>query len=791
MRPVRIELEGFSAYRTREVVDLGRLVEADTAFFSLTGATGAGKSSLVDAMIFALYGRIPRLGAREVAPVISAGADRSRVRLDFQAGGDVYTVVREVRRTKTGGASVKEARLQIGDRVLSDGAASVTEAVEELLGLGFEDFTRTVVLPQGDFARFLHATPAERQNLLRGLLGLDMYARVRTLAGERRAGAQARADAALARLEGFQPPGADDIEAMRRRLRGLEGLAADAPAWEDELTAARKLLTVAIEEGGRLEDAAARLAAMEAPPRLEELSELVSGAVAALHAAEDAHRAALEARRAIEMEHEGLPEPGELAMFRKAHQERLSLTERLGQLDLDESAQVLERAQAGVVEAEERLADARRQLDEAKTTHAAHALASDLAVGDPCPVCRRTIDDLPALDAPEELSRLEAEAVAARDAVTAARDMAQSARDTHTVLEARRGEFKERLAELDRDLADAPALERIEELESQIAAAREQLAAVRAAGAEASERLEKARKAHEDLLADHRSLGRILREAQQSVADLKPPIGESDDIGVQWKELLAWRDETLVEIEDRRAAVVDDAEKASGEVDGIRDRIAVSLADHGIDESDSFRAAIATEVERARQALERAEALVAEAAELSQEESAAKAEAQVAKALADHLRADGFEKWMMAGALHNLVLGANGLLAELSDGGYSLHAAEGAFAVVDHRNADELRPVSTLSGGETFLVSLALALSLAEIHASHGDARLEAVILDEGFGTLDEETLDTVASLLEELAGNRGLMVGVITHVKELAERASVRFEVVRGPRGSNVREVA
>ncbi|HLV91058.1 MAG TPA: SbcC/MukB-like Walker B domain-containing protein, partial [Acidimicrobiia bacterium] len=136
--------------------------------------------------------------------------------------------------------------------------------------------------------------------------------------------------------------------------------------------------------------------------------------------------------------------------------------------------------------------------------------------------------------------------------------------------------------------------------------------------------------------------------------------------------------------------------------------------------------------------------------------------------------------------------GANALLRELSDGGYSLgFDDEERFVVVDHRNADEQRPAATLSGGETFLVSLALALALAEIHAAHGEARLDAVILDEGFGTLDEETLDTVASLLEDLAGSRGLMVGVITHVKELAERAPIRFEVSRGPKGSDVREVA
>ncbi|MGH8944696.1 MAG: SbcC/MukB-like Walker B domain-containing protein, partial [Acidimicrobiia bacterium] len=98
--------------------------------------------------------------------------------------------------------------------------------------------------------------------------------------------------------------------------------------------------------------------------------------------------------------------------------------------------------------------------------------------------------------------------------------------------------------------------------------------------------------------------------------------------------------------------------------------------------------------------------------------------------------------------------------------------------------------VSTLSGGETFLFSLALAMSLAETLSSAGGARLDAIILDEGFGTLDDEPLDIVASVLEELAAH-DLVVGVITHVKELAARAPGRFEVMADPTGSRVVRVS
>jgi exonuclease SbcC len=97
----------------------------------------------------------------------------------------------------------------------------------------------------------------------------------------------------------------------------------------------------------------------------------------------------------------------------------------------------------------------------------------------------------------------------------------------------------------------------------------------------------------------------------------------------------------------------------------------------------------------------------------------------------------------------------------------------------------------TLSGGETFLASLALALALAEqvARTGQGAAHLESLFLDEGFGTLDADTLDVVAAAMEDL-GAGGRMVGLVSHVPELAERVPVRFDVRRGPRGSTVERV-
>jgi exonuclease SbcC len=111
---------------------------------------------------------------------------------------------------------------------------------------------------------------------------------------------------------------------------------------------------------------------------------------------------------------------------------------------------------------------------------------------------------------------------------------------------------------------------------------------------------------------------------------------------------------------------------------------------------------------------------------------------------------------------------------------------------VDHHDAGLRRAVRTLSGGETFQASLALALALSEQVAGFPatSASLESIMLDEGFGTLDATTLEAVATTLENLAARGDRMVGVVTHVPALAELIPVRFEVSKDARSARITRV-
>jgi exonuclease SbcC len=110
------------------------------------------------------------------------------------------------------------------------------------------------------------------------------------------------------------------------------------------------------------------------------------------------------------------------------------------------------------------------------------------------------------------------------------------------------------------------------------------------------------------------------------------------------------------------------------------------------------------------------------------------------------------------------------------------------FTIVDRHSGQSRKP-ETLSGGETFLASLALALALSELVGRKG-GRLEAFFLDEGFGSLSPDCLDRALDALENLAGS-GRLIGVISHVSAVAERLERALQVSRTPQGSQVQELS
>lgn len=148
--------------------------------------------------------------------------------------------------------------------------------------------------------------------------------------------------------------------------------------------------------------------------------------------------------------------------------------------------------------------------------------------------------------------------------------------------------------------------------------------------------------------------------------------------------------------------------------------------------------------------------------------------------LAGDLRSDKFQAYVLEEVFTELVQGASARLLMLTGERYSLQFHADEIRVIDHDNADETRISDTLSGGETFLTSLALALELSDqVQRAVGAVNLDSLFIDEGFGTLDPDTLALVSETLQGLRVG-GRMVGIITHIPELRDEFAQQVIVTK-----------
>ena len=173
MRPQKLSLKNFMPFRAtgdqEHEVDFSQL-----DLFSITGPMASGKSALIDAMVWCLYGRTARYGT-DSKGVISTGEQTCEVALDFTLGPRWFRAVRRTGKITDSGLSEREGEEWIQD---ASGSARLTRRIEELLGLDFDSFTKTVILPQGRYAEFLTSEPKKRRELLAKILELGVYSRV-------------------------------------------------------------------------------------------------------------------------------------------------------------------------------------------------------------------------------------------------------------------------------------------------------------------------------------------------------------------------------------------------------------------------------------------------------------------------------------------------------------------------------------------------------------------------------------------------------------------------------------
>ncbi len=246
----------------------------------------------------------------------------------------------------------------------------------------------------------------------------------------------------------------------------------------------------------------------------------------------------------------------------------------------------------------------------------------------------------------------------------------------------------------------------------------------------------------------------------------------------KWQQAITHHRESSIELSTRIADLQEAIGDRTTDARQLQQRQQVKqMAEDQLKEAQDKRVQLSTWIQSAEQKQAQSEKL------LTEQETVSK-NYDIYHILAQNLKTNEFQSYILEHLEAELVARTTLLLKELTESRYALQMQEGEYWVEDNWNGGELRRVRTLSGGETFATSLSMAIALSE-KLSMG-AELGSLFLDEGFGTLDSETLESVTQILESLR-QQNRTIGVITHVKSLGERLPTQVKVFKSPQGSRL----
>ena len=747
MRPLELVMNAFGPYAGEETIDFTRLGE--NRFFLITGPTGSGKTTILDAITFALYGTASGdlRDNRSLRSDYATPDRKTEVRFTFRNQDRTYEVTRtpeqvlnkqrgEGTRTVPSGASLVEILPEGERKVLGTSNSAVTRAVEQLLGFQARQFRQLMVLPQGEFRRFLVADSKERKTILETLFKTGQYSALEDALDARAKVLKKQHEECRQKYQLLlESAGTDSPAALKQRIQEEQQQAKDL---ETQAAQAQKTL----QQGQQLaytfqrwQEGQKRKAALAAQAdTIRDLQQRIRWLDEALklHPIYDRTR---KAKAQLDTAQ---------ALFQKAREDLQSAQERLRQ-------QLVSATETNTHALQEQMARVREQLARMTAVSGETVrLAQTLVPGEPCPVCGSPDHPQPATQtrkAQEELAR-------------------------------KTRAMEEEIARLNR---------------KQKALEKAQKEADQAAGSckTAEENLAAAQKAFE---AD--------RKAYKTALD-QSPFPDQHTFVAAHKALASkplWQEQV-----DRYRQ---QADSLQGELkilaDQLKDKTPPDLAplQEAVRQTGSTAHTLATRTGALQETLRREETALKQLEKLEKEldrlqEAYGPIGLLASTAKGDNSRKLTFSSFVLQAVLDDVLQTANLRLGKISQGRYSLYRSQD---IVDARKEQGLgleimdaftgqaRAVTTLSGGEIFFTSLSLALGLSDVLESYaGGLHLDTILVDEGFGSLDPETLDSAISALLELQKG-GRLVGIISHVAELKERISAQLEIIPTNQGSTTR---
>lgn len=723
MQPIKLTLEGFGSYVTATEIPLG-----DVTLAAITGANGAGKSTMWDALIYALYGKT-RTGGRDADGVVSLGSDQASVSFEFDLSGIRWRANRTRIRGKrtTALLEVYDPESLSGWTARSDGSVKNTDAaIEDLLGMSADTFLATVMVGQGDADRFTSSDPAKRKQVLHEVLGLDAFA----VWGKRAKDHRDEVKQQITTLNGRAEP-------LLEKVRSRDTVQGEFDTASESANAARTAADRAEERRSEADrrlhaletDLANLAAARDRADRLaREAAEKARAAEAARRDAEDAKRKAEAALADAETKLDKSRRAADAIERLQSEADRAAGTVDSVMRDMEQVREegTSVKVEAGQAETEvARLADAIAEREER-----ADGLEKARTSGDPsCWVCAQSL--------PHETA--ETMAADLRDEITRLRDDHAAAQERHRTLSAR--------------LTDLRA--RHEALKSQAATERDTLDKAR-------QNVDLAKS--EAALLDERAANRDRCEEQVTDADAK--IAASVDGTVTEPPELV---EARAEI-DRLTTATADADMLRSAVRTSED--AVKSAKQNYEGALTRKAALQQQLDD----IDSAELALGDLTDQISEHTEEQSEWD---AMVTAFSKDGVPALITASVVPELEQQTNEILGLLSNGTLMVRletekeSKSGTtkdtldIAVV---SAEGERDYATFSGGERLRIDLALRIGLSRLLANRSGTQMRTLVIDEGWGALDNDGVVALSDCLRTLqeSGEFGA-VFTVTHIPEIA----------------------
>lgn len=869
MRPIRLEMSAFGPYAAHEMVDFSLLGE--NGLFLIAGDTGAGKTTIFDAICFALYGVVSGDPSRRTGK--SFRSDYAEAALDtwveftFISGAKQYTVRRSPEYIKDGrkSACIAEAEMHCDDGRSWSKIKTVNEAVEELLGLSANQFSQVAMIAQGDFLSILRADSKTRAAIFRRIFDTQLYDDIREIIQRKNDAASAKCKAAESSYQSLASQVAGNENELAERSiaeyastcgRGNELLEAlgsllsqqkmQSDQWRSEhdrisleLANTNAVLQNAEVQNAsiqKLKQSEQRLAELQLQKdELDKLSEEVKWGLLAqkVHYTEEkwlgeSNRLAqmevqIARRNAAVLESKATLEQTKNAFeSAQAHIQRTNELERKQQIlsralplfaDHSQIAQSLVKAQGKLTLLMDQQAKKTKQhLSVSSAYLADHAgiLADTLAGGQACPVCgalehphpAKHIDNAPTkaqVDLMQDACDIAQKAAYAQSELCAG--IQQSLADTRKQLSTIIGE-KEPTPEL-----EAKCMQKYDRFTVQIAELRNAVKQAEDAHAMAKSAFQTS----EALLVKSQDEIKFQRETTQKANE--DYLAERTENGFENESIYrgAMREEVQIARAQRQiAAYTNEFSSVSTIVESYsqqwqhKSMIDITLLTESLQRLQSVDLAYKEKernldgfIQSNQRLLPKLQDIIVKIAKYTE---SADLYDDLYRTVSGNLRGAAkipFENYILQYYFRRVIIEANKRLDLMSDGRFSLcqkkeESKSGkaglALDVLD-RFTGKTRDVGTLSGGESFLASLALALGFADVvQARQGGVQLDTLFIDEGFGTLDDESLGRALDMLGDLAGGKRL-IGIISHVATLKECIPNKILVLnKAPRGSCVK---